>query len=345
MKDSRMFFLDFFVGKDVFVSCLWFGVVVWGSLFLKMKWIFFGGKILFRRRNKDFFHHSFHLLTSSSSSSSSGPSISRLFCSTSNSLPSLSDSSSTSSPPPDSSSSSSPSSPSTLSSSLPTISPEMEVSMIESTKLWIHRVVIKFTLCPWAVKDVQNTQIKVFLDEQNNKNSLLSFQDLQSKIFHFAKDLVFEEPNCHSGMAIVPQLTSFGEFLHFTDDFVELLKSTGLEAMIQIATFHPDYMFEETEEDSAENWTSRSPYPTIHILKVAEVAAAIDAYPGPTDKIWERNIRILRKIGAIEMERIRQEIIEEGKKISLEEVVQNIENKSEEVGKEEGGGEDDHHIK
>jgi uncharacterized protein len=183
--------------------------------------------------------------------------------------------------------------------------------MIRATTLWIHQVVIRLGLCPWAAKDVQNTQIRVFQEESSIQYGLLAFKETQTNVFNFAKELAFDQPHCHSGMAIIPQLQNFPQYLQFTDEFVEMLKTTGLESLIQIATFHPKFQFENTEEEDAENWTSRSPFPTIHLLKVAEVSAAIEAYPGSTDKIWERNIRVLRKIGAESLEQSHRTLLKE----------------------------------
>jgi uncharacterized protein len=189
-----------------------------------------------------------------------------------------------------------------------------EDQMIMATNLWIHKVVIRLGLCPWAAKDVQNTQIRVFQEEKatlRNSCGLLAHKDTQIAVFNFAKELAFELPRVNSGMAVVPQLKSFPQYLQFTDEFNDLLRTTGLDSVIQIATFHPQYQFEDTEEEDAENWTSRSPYPTLHLLKVSDVSAAIEAYPGSTDKIWERNIRVLRKLGGEAMERMNLEILNE----------------------------------
>jgi uncharacterized protein len=143
------------------------------------------------------------------------------------------------------------------------------------------------------------------------QSGLLAHKETLIQVFNFAKELAFDQPHCHSGMAILPQLQSFPQYLQFTDEFVEMLKTTGLESIIQIATFHPNFHFEDTDEEDAENWTSRSPFATIHLLKVAEVSAAIEAYPGSTDKIWERNIRVLRKIGAESLEQTHRTLLEE----------------------------------
>jgi hypothetical protein len=38
--------------------------------------------------------------------------------------------------------------------------------------------------------------------------------------------------------------------------------------------FHPRFRYEGEEEDSVENYTSRSPYPTVHLIRASVITAA-----------------------------------------------------------------------
>ncbi|HLT13137.1 MAG TPA: DUF1415 family protein, partial [Marinobacter sp.] len=71
----------------------------------------------------------------------------------------------------------------------------------------------------------------------------------------------------------------------------------------QVASFHPDYQFAETEPDAAENYTNRSPYPMLHLLREASLEAAIDSYPD-VDGIPDRNIALMNELGAEKMRSI-----------------------------------------
>ncbi|MFY9179893.1 MAG: DUF1415 family protein, partial [Venatoribacter sp.] len=64
----------------------------------------------------------------------------------------------------------------------------------------------------------------------------------------------------------------------------------------QIASFHPDYQFGGTEPDAAENYTNRSPYPTLHLLREDSLERAIADYPNVGD-IPERNIALMNELG------------------------------------------------
>lgn len=91
-------------------------------------------------------------------------------------------------------------------------------------------------------------------------------------------------------------LRDFLDYNDFLDDAEAAVAALGLEGEIQVASFHPDYQFEGTGPDDIENYTSRSPYPMLHLLREASVDRAVDAYPD-TSRIYEKNIETLRRIG------------------------------------------------
>ncbi|MGB2109620.1 MAG: DUF1415 family protein, partial [Marinobacter vinifirmus] len=82
-----------------------------------------------------------------------------------------------------------------------------------------------------------------------------------------------------------------------------LLAYLELEGVYQIASFHPDYQFAETDPGAAENYTNRSPYPMLHLLREASLEAAIDGYPD-VDGIPDRNIALMNELGAEKMRAI-----------------------------------------
>ena len=70
----------------------------------------------------------------------------------------------------------------------------------------------------------------------------------------------------------------------------------GLEGELQVASFHPQYRFAGTQSEDIENYTNRSPYPMLHLLREASIERAVAAVPDP-DEIYRRNIRTLRNLG------------------------------------------------
>ncbi len=103
--------------------------------------------------------------------------------------------------------------------------------------------------------------------------------------------------HCETTLLIHPWvLTDFIEY----NDFLEVCETTiadlGLEGDLQVASFHPGYQFAGTEPQDIENYTNRSPYPMLHLLREASIDRAVAAVPD-TDEIYRRNIRTLRTLG------------------------------------------------
>ena len=98
-------------------------------------------------------------------------------------------------------------------------------------------------------------------------------------------------------------LTNFDDYLDVLDRVNDLIIEAGLEGIIQLASFHPDYCFEGVEQDDVSNYTNRSPYPMLHFIREQSLAAALENYPNP-DKIPDNNIKRLKDLGDREVQRL-----------------------------------------
>ncbi|MDH5711889.1 MAG: DUF1415 domain-containing protein, partial [Gammaproteobacteria bacterium] len=94
----------------------------------------------------------------------------------------------------------------------------------------------------------------------------------------------------------------FGDYLDLVELAQDLLADQGYEGIYQIASFHPDYCFADAELDDAANYTNRSPYPMLHLIREASMEKALAHYPEP-EKIPERNVEYARELGLEEMQR------------------------------------------
>jgi hypothetical protein len=63
-----------------------------------------------------------------------------------------------------------------------------------------------------------------------------------------------------------------------------------------VAGFHPQYRFADSADDAIENFSNRSPFPTLHLLREASVDRAMEQM-SDTDAIYRRNIETLRRLG------------------------------------------------
>jgi uncharacterized protein len=164
--------------------------------------------------------------------------------------------------------------------------------IIAMTRRWMEKSVIGLNLCPFAAGPYRDNRVHFCVSEQRTASGLL--EELRSELvnLHAADPL-----QCETTLLIHPWvLTDFLEY----NDFLEVCEATvddlGLEGELQVASFHPQYQFAGTRPEDIENFTNRSPYPMLHLLREASLERAIAA-AGDTEEIYRRNIRTLRELG------------------------------------------------
>lgn len=163
---------------------------------------------------------------------------------------------------------------------------------IAATQRWLQRAVIGLNLCPFAKAVVAKQQVRFVLSEATTPQELL--QTLGEELA-----LLRDTPAAEVDTTLIvhPQaLTDFLDYNDFLDLADALVESMGFEGVLQVASFHPDYQFAGSEPDDIANYTNRSPYPTLHLLREDSVARAVDAFADP-DAIVDRNIETLTRLG------------------------------------------------
>ncbi|MBD3610180.1 MAG: DUF1415 domain-containing protein [Gammaproteobacteria bacterium] len=175
----------------------------------------------------------------------------------------------------------------------------MNSTYINHTRAWLEKVVIGLNLCPFARKPYLGDQVRFVVSEARDTAQLLT--DLENEIQRLIDTNIQE---LETTVLIHPLvLTDFLDYNDFLDEADQLLQNKALEGAFQIASLHPDYQFADTQYDDAENFTNRSPYPVLHILREESVTLAIGDHPSP-DKIPQRNIRLMDKYGNEKMRTI-----------------------------------------
>jgi len=153
---------------------------------------------------------------------------------------------------------------------------------------WIKTFVIGHNLCPFAPRESE--RIRVAISRATAKAELL--EDLRAEF-----QLLDDQPDVETSVLVHPTvLGDFVEYNQFLDDADELIRKLQLEGVYQVASFHPEYRFADTEPDDPQNYTNRSPYPLLHILRESSVEKAVAGYPNVSE-IPERNIDLMNKIG------------------------------------------------
>jgi hypothetical protein len=164
--------------------------------------------------------------------------------------------------------------------------------IIAATRLWLEKSVIGLDLCPFAEKVYRGGGVRFCVSERRSAAALL--EDLSSELM----DLHAADPRSRETTLLVHPwvLTDFIEFNDFLGVVDATLADLGLEGELQVASFHPQYRFAGTQSEDIENYTNRSPYPTLHLLREASIERAVAAVPD-TDEIYRKNIRTLRVLG------------------------------------------------
>lgn len=167
-------------------------------------------------------------------------------------------------------------------------------SVVQATRKWVEDVVVGYNLCPFAKRELVRDRVRFVVSEADNEDSLL--QALQTELLRLD-----DEPETETTLLIHPHvLQSFADYNEFLGAADGLLSYLDLDGVYQIASFHPDYQFADTGPDAAENYTNRSPFPMLHLLREASLEAAIDSHPD-VDGIPPRNIELMNKFGAEKM--------------------------------------------
>ena len=168
----------------------------------------------------------------------------------------------------------------------------MSDEIIAATRKWLERAVIGLNLCPFAKGVHVKGQIRYVVSAAQTEDALLD--DLEREL----KLLVETAPeDVDTALLITPRvLTDFDDFSNFLDLVEVVLRAQGLVGVLQVASFHPDYVFADAEADDIANHTNRTPYPTLHLIREASLARATAAFPDASE-IYQRNIETMRSMG------------------------------------------------
>lgn len=169
--------------------------------------------------------------------------------------------------------------------------------IIQHTHNWIRSFIVKYSICPFAKREVERGSLKIQVS--STKKIAQALEELMSEIH-----VLDENHNIETTLLVFPSL--FNDFFHYLDfvDLAEnLLLDQGYEGIYQLATFHPDYCFADVDFNDVSNYTNRSPYPMLHLLREDSIEKAI-AYYGDTGKIPETNIATMHKLGIEEVKKI-----------------------------------------
>lgn len=165
--------------------------------------------------------------------------------------------------------------------------------IIDATRQWLNTFIIALNICPFARREQQRDSIRYRVARAEGTETTLETLIEECRFLD-------EHPETETTLMILPNgFADFDDYLDMLDIAERLLQAQHYEGTYQIASFHPDYCFEmasELEQDDPANYTNRSPYPMLHIIRESSIDRAVRSYPDP-ENIPARNIQLTRELG------------------------------------------------
>lgn len=164
--------------------------------------------------------------------------------------------------------------------------------VLEKTRHWLEKAVIGLNLCPFAKAVYMKNQVRLVVSHARHADDLLDELDREL-------DLFMATPAEEVDTTLLIHPTLFDDFLDF-NDFLEIAEGVvtehGLDGVVQLASFHPQFQFDGTEPDDISNYTNRAPFAVLHLLREESVERAVAAFP-QAEAIYEENVKTLEQLG------------------------------------------------
>ena len=172
-------------------------------------------------------------------------------------------------------------------------------AITQQTMNWVRQFIVNLNVCPFAKREVEKDSIRVCVIR--SKKTEVALEELMAEI-----QWLDEHKETETTLIVFPSLfRDFHRYLDFVDLAENLMFEEECEGVYQLATFHPDYCFSGADADDVTNYTNRSPYPMLHLLREDSLDKAIEFY-GDTAVIPEQNIEKMQEIGKEKIESILQ---------------------------------------
>ena len=163
---------------------------------------------------------------------------------------------------------------------------------LNQTRAWVERAVIGLNLCPFAKAPQVKGLVRYVESEATDPAGLLT--DLMEELQRLAKA---PPERLETTLLVHPKVfTDFADFNEFLGVAEDTVADLGLEGVIQVASFHPDYRFEGTAADDITNATNRSPHPTLHLIREDSIDRAVASFP-EAETIYEANMATMERLG------------------------------------------------
>ena len=172
---------------------------------------------------------------------------------------------------------------------------------------WIESFVVELNLCPFARRELITNRVRFVSTAAKTEEELLIALQAELELLNSDTSI---ETTLLIHAKVLQEFSDYNQFLNTADNF---LQQMAFEGIYQIASFHPHYQFGGTNPDDAENYTNRSPYPILHIIREQSLERAI-AETADLDQVPVRNIELMNRLGKDKLQALMQACINVGGK-------------------------------
>lgn len=170
--------------------------------------------------------------------------------------------------------------------------------IIDHTKKWINDVIVGSNFCPFAANVIKLNAVHYQVDNSVTLDLCLASFGREVKRLEV-------EQNIETSFLVFPNFFQrFDDYLEMVSHAEEFLAQNGYDGIYQVASFHPLYLFANSSENDAANYTNRSIYPMLHLLREESIDKALENYKSP-ENIPDRNINFAREKGLAYMKLLR----------------------------------------
>ena len=174
----------------------------------------------------------------------------------------------------------------------------LETTVIAQTAQWIKTVVVDCNFCPFAAKALLRKSVRYVV---------VPATTVELSLERFAEELAWldQTEDIETTFVIFPDsFEDFSAYLDFVGLAEDLASALDYDGIYQVASFHPLYCFEGAAENDPANYTNRSIYPMLHLLREDSITKALEHFVDP-EGIPDRNIAYAQDKGLKYMQMLR----------------------------------------
>jgi uncharacterized protein len=153
---------------------------------------------------------------------------------------------------------------------------------VTATQKWFESVVLKQKLCPFTFSLIPNNALRIVASDADSTKTAV--QSVREEIQYLMED----PDNTHETTLVVfdhshSYVREFRDFVRLSWELQDQAIGEKYLSKLQLVLFHPKathQTYGEALEDNPADYTIRSPYPTVHLLREEDVLRAVESgYP------------------------------------------------------------------